>query len=71
MYSISVLLIWCVLSHTSLMRVKYFTCHFCLWHLLSEILECRKWKKDQRNQIENETKLLTIEVYLKYIKHTE
>ena len=37
---------------TSLMRVKNSTCHFCLWHLLSGTLECRKWKKDKRYQIE-------------------
>ena len=37
---------------TSLMHVKKCTCHFCLWHLLSRILEWRNWKKCQKHQIE-------------------
>ena len=31
------------------MRVKNSTHHFYLWHLLSETLEKRKWKKDKKN----------------------
>ena len=37
---------------TSLMHVKNNMCHFCLSHLLSGTLEWRKWKKDQKHQIE-------------------
>ena len=37
---------------TSLMRAENSTRHFCLWYLLSGTLEWRKWKKDQKHQIE-------------------
>ena len=36
---------------TSLMHVKNSTHHSGLWHLLSETLEQRKWKKEQKYQI--------------------
>ena len=36
---------------TSLMSVRNSTRHFCLWHLLSEALKWRKWKKKLTHQI--------------------
>ena len=34
---------------SSLVHVRNGTCHFCLWPLLSRILEQRKWKNEQKN----------------------
>ena len=55
----TVIHLMCAVTHTQastlptcLMNVKNSMCHFCLWHLLSGTLECRKWKKDQKYQIE-------------------
>ena len=36
---------------TSLMCAKNGMHHLCLWHLLPETLEWRKWKKEQKHQI--------------------
>ena len=55
----------CVIAraHTSTSATNM--CHFCLWHLLSETMEWRKWKHQTSNWLFDHFYLVFVNLFLK------